>query len=413
MHSIIKNSLLLLGLFILLTSCNSTKKSSQKNIPHKEISLSYSTLTADRLNYLLSYGIPEENYNIGFLDPEGKVAIKPVFDNATDFFGNYANIIKDSIFGYVDLNGSLKLFPEYEQVYWYYSDTGFAKNNEKFALINRNGKLITDFIFDQIDLPNEGYFPVEINGNWNHVDSEGNLVFDEDILLNWDQINDSLVVILDSERTESNKNPKQGIMDVSGKVIIEPIYQDVTPVFSEGLMQVKKEDLYGFVNRKGEIVVPIEYQQTAFDFKDQFVYAKKNDKWGFINKKNELVIPFIYDKVRSFSEGLAQVTKNGKSGYINKRNEVVIPLKLEPIWQGEFHKNRAVFKEGVKYGYIDRTGEVVIAPIYDSALPFEDGIAYVEKNGKSGYIDPNGKEIIPISFKQLWGMKVNRIRYRD
>ncbi|NJW54874.1 WG repeat-containing protein, partial [Salinimicrobium oceani] len=154
----------------------------------------------------------------------------PVFDNATDFYGNYANIIKDSIFGFVDLNGNHKLFPEYEQVYWYYSDTGFAKNNDKFALIERNGRLITDFIFDKIDLPNEGYFPVEINGKWNHVDSEGNFVFKENILLNWDQINDSLVVILDSERTESNKNPKQGIMNIFGNIILQPIYQDVTPV---------------------------------------------------------------------------------------------------------------------------------------------------------------------------------------
>lgn len=43
------------------------------------------------------------------------------------------------------------------------------------------------------------------------------------------------------------------------------------------------------------------------------------------------------------------------------------------------------------YGYIDRTGKVVIHPKFDEARDFSEGLARVEMNSKWGYIDKKGK----------------------
>ena len=44
-----------------------------------------------------------------------------------------------------------------------------------------------------------------------------------------------------------------------------------------------------------------------------------------------------------------------------------------------------------KVGFINRTGKFVIKPVYDDAMPFKDGCAAVNNNGKWGFIDENGK----------------------
>lgn len=54
-----------------------------------------------------------------------------------------------------------------------------------------------------------------------------------------------------------------------------------------------------------------------------------------------------------------------------------------------------------KYGYAAETGEFVIKPVYDVALPFENGRAKVCKNEKWGYINEDGKTIIPISYSVI------------
>ena len=69
------------------------------------------------------------------------------------------------------------------------------------------------------------------------------------------------------------------------------------------------------------------------------------------------MIPPQYDKVYKYSEGLAPVKTVGK------------------------------------WGFIDKTGQMVIAPQYDEAYPFSDGLASVELGKRAGYIDKTGKYV--------------------
>jgi hypothetical protein len=56
------------------------------------------------------------------------------------------------------------------------------------------------------------------------------------------------------------------------------------------------------------------------------------------------------------------------------------------------------FKEGLApvrinrlWGYIDKDGKFVVAPQYDFASQFENGIAHIGLKGKDGFIDKNNK----------------------
>lgn len=52
-----------------------------------------------------------------------------------------------------------------------------------------------------------------------------------------------------------------------------------------------------------------------------------------------------------------------------------------------------------KYGYVDVEGKVVIAPRFDGADTFSEGLALVLERGRFGYIDPGGKFAIPAVFR--------------
>ena len=69
-----------------------------------------------------------------------------------------------------------------------------------------------------------------------------------------------------------------------------------------------------------------------------------------------------YDFVDEYSEGLAWVRLNGK------------------------------------YGFIDKSGTLVIPCMYDYADSFHDGLAWVGLNGKDGFIDKSGTEVIPCKY---------------
>ena len=63
-----------------------------------------------------------------------------------------------------------------------------------------------------------------------------------------------------------------------------------------------------------------------------------------------------------------------------------------------FREGLAKVKKDGKYGYIDRAGKEVIPCQYDDADRFNIGLAAVSKDGKYGYIDRMGKEVIPFKY---------------
>lgn len=88
----------------------------------------------------------------------------------------------------------------------------------------------------------------------------------------------------------------------------------------------------------------------------------------------------------------------GKWGYIDKSGRVVIEPQFTRYGGGhagwwEFTEGLAAVRIEGKWGYIDKSEQAVIEPQFDYAGPFRDGVARVEVAGKWGYIDKTGKYI--------------------
>lgn len=355
----------------------------------------------------------------GFLNINGKVVIEPIFDYCSSFNGNYADIGIDSVYGYVNIKGKYKLFPQYDSVSWNSWDPtniGHAEKNGKYALIHRNGKLVTDFIFDDVSYKNDGFISVKLNGHWNFADKNGNIVFqNENIILSSYPIIDSVAIILDYPNIYEGK---QGVVNVQGKIIVPPIYDGVYGFFQNNSMIVMLNDKLGLINRNGEEIIPPTYNRISYPSDEGWIKAKINGKYGYINTHNEVVIPFEYDKIGDFSNGRAIAVKDGKHFYINKENEIISPAAtpIEPNYNfpfgKHFHNGRALIELNGKAGFINKDYELVVPAIYDNARHFRNGIARVMLNGKWGAIDINGKIIIPFKYKRLWEPENSMMKFQ-
>ncbi len=68
----------------------------------------------------------------------------------------------------------------------------------------------------------------------------------------------------------------------------------------------------------------------------------------------------------------------------------------------EFHEGLARVKLNGKDGYINKEGKEVIKPIYDFAVNFHKGLARVKLNGKWGYINKDGKIAIKLIYDDVF-----------
>lgn len=63
-----------------------------------------------------------------------------------------------------------------------------------------------------------------------------------------------------------------------------------------------------------------------------------------------------------------------------------------------------------RWGYIDRSGVIVIEPQFEEAYAFAEGLARVAVRGRYGYIDPSGDVVIDPQFLRAFDFSLGRAR---
>ena len=61
---------------------------------------------------------------------------------------------------------------------------------------------------------------------------------------------------------------------------------------------------------------------------------------------------------------------------------------------GNFHEGLAWVQQNGRYGFINKEGKEVVEPKYNKVGNFHEGLAWVEQNDKFGFINKEGKEVV-------------------
>ena len=121
--------------------------------------------------------------------------------------------------------------------------------------------------------------------------------------------------------------------------------------------------------------------------------------YGYIDTTGAIAIELRYWRVQRFSEGLGPVNVGPEAwGYVDKTGRMVITPQF--LYAGPFFGGRATIKNNQGWGYIDRTGKVVINPRFYETGNFSQGLAAVlSTEDECGFIDTTGMMVIAVSLK--------------
>ncbi len=191
-------------------------------------------------------------------------------------------------------------------------------------------------------------------------------------------------------------NGKWGYIDRSGNRIIPCIYDDARR-FSEGLAAVKKNGCYGYIDKYGNTKIPFQFM-NPYPFHEGLAYVYLNGEYVVIDKDGKVIfnLPKTNEGFLPFSEGWAIVKPDPFTCYyIDKQGKRVTKVFFEarPFSEG---LAAVCDKPGGRWGYIDKSGEIVIPCQYTTARPFREGLAAVD----GGYIDKSGAWVIPPKYQE-------------
>lgn len=160
---------------------------------------------------------------------------------------------------------------------------------------------------------------------------------------------------------------------------------------------------WGIMSVKGKVVIPPTFQDMPTPVTDDMFFVAREDGTYELHNINEpeKIVGTNYINVTNFSEGIAFVTRKGESiSCIDKNGNTLYQLP-------QYIKRVSIPTEGIFYavndkdkgGYINMQGKIIIPFQYDAGSPFVNGyaVALKYKEKSAIVIDKNGNKITSIN----------------
>lgn len=177
---------------------------------------------------------------------------------------------KNGKYGYLDQNMKEKTEFLWDDATNYMEGIAAVKNGEKWALINKKGELLTDYIYEDVKRDSSNYC------------SRNGLIW----------IKQQGMYILINEKLE---------------VMGENKFEDVKAFISEEPCAVCQNGKWGFSDQSGKLVLECSFED-ADSFQIGYAPAKDNGLWGYIGSDGEVRIEYAYDEAKPFNlKGTAPV----------------------------------------------------------------------------------------------------------
>lgn len=184
-------------------------------------------------------------------------------------------------------------------------------------------------------------------------------------------------------------NEKWGVIDQTGKIIIEPTYDEMITIPSY------KTDLF-------ICVYDVDY--TNDTYKTKVIDSKNKEKFTGYDLV-EVIENKDSNNILWYEEEVLKVKKDGKYGLIDYNGKEILPTEYDSIEALEGVKNSLIIKKEERVGLCDNQGNIIIEPEYKEIKAigndYKNGYVVVNSDNKYGLVDFTKQVILETKYEEV------------
>ena len=264
-------------------------------------------------------GEPSENLisakrgdKIGFLDKQGNIIIdfkydyewdeeetnsENLFSLAMPIFKEEVSLVhKDNRVFFIDEFGNNAI--DFETDFTinrncYENGILIGEKNGKYGAFDKNGKLLVDFIYDEIENDSKSeLFKAKLNEKWGYIDYSGKIVIDFEYDFFYFDFESN-----NSEYAIAIKDGKWGCINKLGDILIDFEYDRIVTTNNRELMLVTKNNKYKLISITGKTSAnsiyddySLEYESSIRGTEPNFIGAfKRGEYWDVLDIDGNVV----------------------------------------------------------------------------------------------------------------------------
>lgn len=344
--------------------------------------LNYSSL--DEVWYSADVLSFKSNGKYGLIDFEGNEVLPAEYDNVESLQGILKIVVltKDGKYGLFNtVSKKVAVNPVYTEIQAFgttYNDGYIVKDeNGKYGLLGADGQQILANNYDEIEkgTGSSDKYVVKEGLKIKLISKEGTVLLES----GFDEIQS-----INSENIAIKNAGKYGVITTTGTTLIEPAFDTIKHCFGEYYI-VSSGGKYGVINTLKDTIIDMKYESIEYRSDIVSIICENADYTTDIYTRD-----FKYVLTGTISKVDTEL------GYIRARvgnDYKYYNMQYQEISNRDALKNSTLFliKENGKYGYVDKDNNKVVDCIYDDAREQNKfGFCAVNKNGKWGVLQSNG-----------------------
>jgi len=256
-------------------------------------------------------------------------------------------VSKADAYGVYDLDGNVLLPLDYDSVLIGGIRIVATKGTETLIFNNKGEKIDSEFTSYTKGNDNNAVV-IDVDGNYNIVDKNEKKLLDK----NYDYIeyftNDYYIVNLET---------KSGIIKSNGDIVVDINYSYIQKINDSNCLEAGTEDGSTYIiSTECEVSEGIKDAQTV-TYENYIKLYSSTDALYFDLNGKKVTYQSLYPNKTLYAK-----KENGKWGFTDKSGNMVVECKYDMVTeQGE---NSCGVKVGEKWGVIDTSGNVIVEPTY-------------------------------------------------
>jgi hypothetical protein len=268
------------------------------------------------------------------------------------------------------------------------------------------------------------FFPVKLDKKWGLINTDGKLV--------QDPIYDAIGEFKHFGYAVMQKNGAVGLLGPNGKERLEARYDDIK-VLSKNLIAVMQDNEWRVINPDGQTVLDKGYARVHI-LKPGYLVFQVKGKWGLVKADGTILAEPRYDKIETKDDSYFQTRIGDKIGLLSATGQELlscIAAEIRPTEQGlifyrqsrlwgaidqlgitrlsmEYESFRALgasffklFANNKTYLYSQACGALLKQTDYSDFYVFSNEYLAAEKNQRLGLVNACGQQVIPSLYQEI------------
>lgn len=237
----------------------------------------------------------------GLTDSLGEELVSPEYDMAYPYSEDgLALVQKDGKYLYIDEDGQTRLVVDeiYSNPGMMESDRTAVSMNGMYGYLDEKLEPVTEFIWEELTLISDGMGAAKKDGKWALVNKNGK---EKTEYLYEDVIRDLYGFCSRQGRVFVKEQGTYRVVNKKGEAVSDLVFENARCFSDDGYAAVCNDGKWGFVNTDGELMIDYQYED-ARSFHNGFAEVCMQGKWGYIDTQGNVAVDPVFETVTAMSE---------------------------------------------------------------------------------------------------------------